>query len=236
MTGGVPPYVFSLNDSPFGQAGVFTGLTPDEYTLVVEDANGCANEFKINIEQPQELDVAIVVFLDDDNTIRLGDSVQLAAQTNLPADSLDLVAWTPPGVLGCDTCVATIAQPLETTLFTVTVESNGCSDSDALTIFVNQERITYAPTGFSPNGQGDNEVFFVYFDEQAELVTEFVIFNRWGESVYQIFDTPPNSAQYGWNGTFRGQALNPAVFVWKATVLYRDGSTETYTGDVTLMR
>ena len=236
VSGGVPPYVFSLNGSAFGQSGVFTGLAPDEYTLQVEDANGCANEFKINIEQPQELDVTIVAFLDDDNTIRLGDSVQLAAQTTLPADSLAMVAWTPPGVLSCDTCVATLAQPLETTLFTVTVESNGCSDSDALTVFVNKERLMFAPTAFSPNGDGGNETFFVYFDEQVVLVSDFSVYNRWGELVYQIFDTPPNDAQFGWDGTFRGEPLNPAVFVWYTTVVYRDGTTETVGGDVTLMR
>ena len=236
VTGGVPPYVFSLDGSPFSQAGVYTGLAPASYDLVVEDANGCTNEFKIDITQPQELDVSIVVFLDDDNTIRLGDSVQIAAQTSLPADSIDAVAWTPPGVLSCDTCLTTIAQPLETTLFTVTVESNGCSDSDALTIFVNRERLTYAPTAFSPNGEGGNEVFFVFFDEQVEAVEEFVVFNRWGEPVYQVFETPPNDPQFGWDGRFRGEMLNPGVFVWYTQVRYRDGSTEVYSGDITLMK
>ena len=40
----------------------------------------------------------------------------------------------------------------------------------------------------------------------------------------------------GWDGTFNGQKLNPAVFVWQAVVEFIDGKEEIFTGDVTLQR
>jgi hypothetical protein len=40
----------------------------------------------------------------------------------------------------------------------------------------------------------------------------------------------------GWDGTSRGEPMNPAVFVWWAKIEFIDGQTEIYFGDVTIVR
>jgi len=40
----------------------------------------------------------------------------------------------------------------------------------------------------------------------------------------------------GWDGKFRGEFMNPAVFVWYAEVRFNDGEVLLLKGDVTLMR
>ncbi len=40
-SGGIPPYSYSLNGSQPQSSGVFTGLAPGSYTIVVTDKNGC---------------------------------------------------------------------------------------------------------------------------------------------------------------------------------------------------
>ncbi|MEI6411752.1 MAG: gliding motility-associated C-terminal domain-containing protein, partial [Bacteroidota bacterium] len=62
------------------------------------------------------------------------------------------------------------------------------------------------------------------------------IFDRWGEAVADFRDIQPNVPEVGWDGTFRGQPLNPAVFVWVAEIEFIDGVVELFTGDVTLVR
>jgi gliding motility-associated-like protein len=122
-----------------------------------------------------------------------------------------------------------------TTEFSVTVESNGCSDSDNLKVIV-ERRDIYAPNIFSPNGDGNNDVFFLGAGPEVEKIRSFMVFDRWGESVHQYFDILPNDPTVGWDGNLRGDPLNPAVFTWFAEVEFIDGRVEIYKGDVTLVR
>lgn len=41
VTGGTPTYQYSLNGGPLQSSGVFTGLANGNYTVTIEDANGC---------------------------------------------------------------------------------------------------------------------------------------------------------------------------------------------------
>lgn len=67
-------------------------------------------------------------------------------------------------------------------------------------------------------------------------IRSLLLFNRWGETVYEGYNFPPNDPVYGWDGSFRGQVMNPAVFAYVAEVEFSDGVVELYYGDVTLAR
>ena len=237
IEGGTPPYLVSFNGQPFSDQLYFTNLAPDVYSIIVQDVNGCQNEpLTIDMAQPQELNVNIIAYVEADNTIVLGDSVQLAAQVSIPMEEVDSIAWSPADIMSCDTCFATWAHPLESTTFSVMVESNGCTDSDQLTIAVRKNRPIYVPNAFSPNGDGNNDVFYINAGPQVAKIRSFLIFNRWGETVFQYYNFPPNDPAFGWDGRYRGQDVNPAVYVWYAEIEFLDGSSELYKGDIILVR
>ncbi len=81
-------------------------------------------------------------------------------------------------------------------VFGITASNDICpSVYDQVTYIVNW---VFIPSGFSPNGDGFNDLFLV---EGARLTLDFEmqIVNRWGELIYatsNIFD--------GWDGTFNG--------------------------------
>ena len=54
--------------------------------------------------------------------------------------------------------------------------------------------------------------------------------------VFQNGAFPPNEENYGWNGIFKDQMMNPAVFAYRAVVRYSNGEEHAYKGDVTLVR
>jgi hypothetical protein len=54
--------------------------------------------------------------------------------------------------------------------------------------------------------------------------------------LYQKGPFLPNDLQYGWDGTFEGQDMNAGVYVFYAEVVFADGLTEVFKGDVILMR
>ncbi|MBL7704639.1 MAG: gliding motility-associated C-terminal domain-containing protein, partial [Taibaiella sp.] len=45
-----------------------------------------------------------------------------------------------------------------------------------------------------------------------------------------------NTNGRGWDGNLNGKAQPTGVYVYQINVTYRDGNTEKYTGDVTLLR
>ncbi|MCB0707331.1 MAG: gliding motility-associated C-terminal domain-containing protein, partial [Saprospiraceae bacterium] len=237
VVGGQPPYMYSFNGADYTQTTTYFNLEAAIYTLMVQDANGCETELlTINILQPQEVNVELIALVDGDNIILLGDSVQLLALTSLPEDSIDYIQWEPADLVGCDTCLLTSSFPLETTSFSVTIESNGCPDTDFLTVAVKKERDIYVPNIFSPDGNGDNDVFYIFAGGTVAKIRSFLVFNRWGETVHQYYNFLPNDPAYGWNGNYRGKPLNPGVFAWFAEVEYIDGFVEIIKGDVTLVR
>jgi gliding motility-associated-like protein len=236
VAGGTPPYLFSYNGSAFSHSGSFENLPAGVYDIKVLDAAGCEGVFFADIQQPPELLVELLVDAESGNTIRLGDSVQLAALITLPDSSLDEIRWEPADLLTCTDCLKPVAYPLETTTFVVTAGSNGCLDSDAAIIFVKKDRSVFVPSAFSPNNDGMNDEFRIYAGLQVARIRFFRVYSRWGEVVYEAHHIQPNDPAIGWDGTQGEKELNPGVFTWIAEVEWIDGEKEVFTGDVILMR
>ncbi len=210
----------------FGEAVTEAG----EYVGVFPRAEGCDSTHTISLQAIANL----VLVLPADLTIGLGDSVRLNPVTN----GIDLTwQWSPPDWLSCTDCEKPWARPFETTLYTLLVtDPNGCDASDQILLTVQKNRDVYIPNAFSPNGDGVNDIFHIFAGGSVEGVRKFQIFDRWGEMVFEDFNFQPNDPAHGWNGIFRGEMMNPAVFVYLAEVEFVDGVVVLFEGDVTLVR
>ena len=68
------------------------------------------------------------------------------------------------------------------------------------------------------------------------LINNLRVYDRWGTLLFTAQNFPPNAQEYGWNGKFNNQDLNPAVFVYFVEATYIDGAKIHLKGDVTLLR
>lgn len=68
--------------------------------------------------------------------------------------------------------------------------------------------IVYAPTAFTPNNDGLNDVFKIKIIGETSI-SSLKIYNRWGQVVY---DDPNLNRQ--WNGKLKGIELPTGVYVW----------------------
>lgn len=237
ITGGVPPYLCSLDGGPFTGQKVFGNLGAGTYTIAIQDSKGCETVVTIDITQPDELVVELVAnFQSEDESIQLGDELELSIQVNVPFDQLDTIIWTPADLITCDSCATNIVAPDITTTFSVTVADGPCFDSDDLRVIVKKDRPVYIPNVFSPNGDGDNDIFFIQAGQSVAQIRSFLVFNRWGETVFQAFNFQPNDQTIGWDGRHRGNLVNPAVYAYFVEVEYIDGYVEILEGDVTVIR
>lgn len=236
VQGGTPPYLYTIDGGGSLQLQpAFFGVEPGVYTAQIEDSNGCLYEEMVEIEQPDSL---VAIFTEPELEIKYGDSVRLHVQTNFPLEDLAAVIWDNPATLSCDDCLQPYASPTESGFYQVTVISvNGCRDEAVVRILVNREFPVYFPSAFSPNGDGDNDLFYPFSQLGAvNKIHSFLIFDRWGNEVHIATNFQPNDPAYGWDGNQRGLPYNPGVFVYVAEVELADGRIEIFKGDVVLVR
>ena len=120
--------------------------------------------------------------------------------------------------------------PVSATI-TVTPVNNGCAGQDRFfTIVVKPlSKDVFVPNVFSPNGDGKNDVLYVYGNYIDKV--EMRIFNQWGEQIQVI-----NSRTRGWDGTHRGKPQPVGVYVYVLKAVLANGRSVEMKGSITLLR
>ena len=161
-----------------------------------------------------------------------GDSSQL----NADFPEAISYSWMPSDSLSNPNIANPLASPIVTTTYTVTaLLPNGCKRSGEVTIRVIpppcDEPFVFFPTGFSPNGDGENDALKLEATvTPAELY--WAIYNRWGE---RIFET--TNLDDAWDGTYRGQEQPAETYGYLLRVVCVEGQPELFRkGNVTLLR
>ncbi|MCC6414195.1 MAG: choice-of-anchor L domain-containing protein [Saprospiraceae bacterium] len=233
--GGTPPYRYALDNRPSNGSPVQIGLQAGTYTPIITDGNGCTlvlNAVTVAQNPP------VMVDLGPDISIELGQTTQLNAVVTGATGTLEYI-WDPAGArwLSCLDCpdpnVDTLFYPQ---YFSVeVVDELGCSGEDQILVKVYKPRRIFVPTGFTPNGDFNNDLLLVHGQASAQVL-DFRVYDRWGELVYQAGNFVVNDETVGWDGKFRDKDMDPAVFVWVLEVKYLDGETEVLKGETTLIR
>jgi hypothetical protein len=123
--------------------------------------------------------------------------------------------WTPATGLDNTTGQSVEATPEVTTTYVLTVtDTNNCITIDSVTIFVQVEPCTdvFLPNAFTPN-ELSNSIFYVRGPSDIHITT-FAIFNRWGDKVFEAVNFAADDPTFGWDGTYKGRKLSPAVFAY----------------------
>jgi PKD repeat protein len=114
-------------------------------------------------------------------------------------------------------------------------------------VFVEEEGSIEFPNAFTPNTNGSNGGAYpcgtkyivdkdnlndVFYPKQSGVVTyNLEIYNRWGEKIFVS-----NDLCVGWDGYVDGVLAPQDVYVWKVSVIYRNGKPDRKQGSITLLR
>jgi gliding motility-associated-like protein len=236
IRGGAGPYLFSFELGTFGFQQSWNQLGTGEYRIIVQDIEGCEYLERVQVPDGGEL----FVNLGPDQEIRRGYSADIEAFIpDIDPSNLDSILWTPLDSLNCQdlNCLNVEVNPINNTTYTLRiVDSNGCAAEDDVRITMVDSSDVYIPNAFSPDGDGVNDRFTIFASDFVQQISDMQIYDRWGNRTFQRSDFQPNDESLGWDGTFRGQEMKPAVFVYKIVVLTKDGVETEYSGDVTLIR
>ncbi len=87
----------------------------------------------------------------------------------------------------------------------------------------------FIPTAFTPNGDNTNDIFYV---RGGDIIgVNMSIYNQWGERVFYSDDQA-----IGWDGIYDGREVQLGTYVYVINLQFTDGSENTYTGKVTVIR
>lgn len=109
----------------------------------------------------------------------------------------------------------------------IVTDENGCEDTVTKIIAIALPPVL--PSGFTPNGDGENDVHIIRGGPFKSV--NYKVYNNWGELVYETDD-----ALIGWDGTFKGEPAPLGVYTWTFVVTLANDKIIKQSGDVTLIR
>lgn len=233
VTGGIGPFTYGLNQLPVGTNSSYTGLNPGTFTIHVEDAQGCPLDTVVTLQNAS----AFTVDLGPDVTVPPGTILDLEGILAGTTGNIVSVAWQPLNIQ-CASCLAQSVTISETIVIDIQVENeDGCIASDDILVIVfDGPTRFYIPSAFSPNGDGLNDGFTIYGNELVSRILDLSIYDRWGNQIFQRSDLLPGEEDTGWDGTYRGDPLDPALFIYTARILMTSGHERLIKGEVLLMK
>ncbi len=211
----------------------FSNLSPGLYTILIKDSKDCKVSVQANIFSTPYVETELHPLIE----LRLGESEILDLKINLPDEAIRSITWSPKVALSCADCKQPRANPMVSTDYKVTVvDTNGCESIAKVRVRVEDPKV-WIPNVFSPNRDGVNDRAYIFSSNpDVTNVDIFQIYDRWGEMVFENRDFLPNRQEEGWDGNYRDQPKNPAVYVYYARINFINGNTVELKGDITLVR
>ncbi|MGP8215437.1 MAG: lectin-like domain-containing protein [Bacteroidia bacterium] len=158
-----------------------------------------------------------------DTIIGPGQAVQLTSS------GTGVYSWSPAAGLSCTNCANPLVYTDISVTYTLTITSDSnCPVSRSVTIDVSCGTV-FIPEAFSPGNLSANNRLYVRGDCIKTL--DFMVFDRWGNKVFET-----NDKNNGWDGTYKGEAMNTGSYVYYISAAMYDGTTFEKKGNVALVR
>ena len=203
------------------------------YGVVAYSSNVCKNDTGF-----VTISVGYIPVVDagPNKTVEANELVQLNAKA--AAADITSYTWSEAAGLSCTACTNPSFTAVKDVVYTFTVKTlYGCVARDEVKCTVLPAKpALLMPTAFTPNNDGLNDRFYV---KGYGLVTvkHMLIFNKWGQKVFEKFNVPANDPAYGWSAETNGEPTgNSAVFVYQITAITHNGTELHLKGTVTVLR
>ena len=139
--------------------------------------------------------------------------------------------WSPPTGLSTTNILNPDVKIQDDQSYQLTVTSDdGCVAADSVNVKIFHGSFVYVPNGFTPNGDGLNDLLRPSMIGVAKLYY-FNVYDRWGQLMYSTSDEGK-----GWNGR-SGSVDQPAgVYIWTLKAIDYIGQVLQRKGTTTLIR
>ncbi len=190
------------------------------YSVIVSNNSNCPNV------------ATVLVKVNPTPTLNAGEdfTANLDEEMHLNAVGNGTITWLSGDGIQCSPCPKTQILPKKSGCYLAeSVNEFGCKTRDEVCITVTTEYNIYIPNVFTPNDDGNNDVFTVYGTGLSNI--EILVFDRWGEKLFASKDQ-----KIGWDGHFKGELCKSDVYPYQIKYTTLDGKNHVKTGHVTLLK
>jgi gliding motility-associated-like protein len=146
-------------------------------------------------------------------------------------------SWMPNSSLSCITCPITSGIALTSQQYTIkAISDSGCVSKDNITIFIECKYANLLmPSAFTPNRDGLNDIYYP-MTRGIKTVKRFVIYNRYGQQLFERKNFVPNDKSFGWDGKLNGIDQSPGSYVYMLETICDLGEIVTKKDSFLLLR
>jgi gliding motility-associated-like protein len=212
----------------YNSSGIFT------VSLTATSGKGCVSKASI----PNMITVyphpKAKFYTSPDGPTILDPAVQFTDASYAPGSSITNLLWQTFGD-GTDS-TSTLPNPTHTygdtgtyCITLIATNAFNCRDTVTECIYIKPYFTLYIPNAFSPNNDGDNDVFTAVGDYIFDF--DMRIYDRWGNLVYHS-----TKVSNGWNGLMKGSPAIEDVYVYVISATDYHNHSYSYKGTVTLLK
>lgn len=225
-TAGNGQLTFSLDSVQVNTSGVFTNLAAKTYLVSVRDETGCRNARPIIIDSSKGPTI---------------QQIELEPPTCGSMDGRLAISATAQGkewysLNGKDFQPDSSFSRLPAGSYEVTVKDTAnCLVTQTIQLGEPCGNSVYLPDSFTPNGDGINDSWAVFFPFVSLKLDELTIFNRWGELIYQAASSQLKSGDILWDGLSES-VLSGGLYTYQLRLQFLNGQVQAFQGKVLLIR
>lgn len=229
VAGGVMPYTYqwSQNSTILALSDpTINNRSMGNYALLVTDANGCTKAETFILTEPELLEPDLSQLINEPICPQASDGEVTVGVIGGTPDYEFIWQLTP-----VQNGATAIGLPRGN--YTVIIrDANGCETSQQVEVIEQFPRV-FVPNAFSPNGDGENDVFGVKSSCTLDSF-RLMVFNQWGAPVFATSDVAG-----GWPGTLDGEKVPDGNYAYALSYSFTvNGSlfNETIRGEIKVIR
>lgn len=224
MYNGTPPYSYSIG-SGTQSTPVFTNLNPGVYTVTVTDNVGAVTNFTVDLQANTQGVQASFLMSPAVTSCLTGSSIVFLNTSTTNAS----IYWSVDGdSLSQDSTFTHLFSSTGTHCVELIAEKNFCVDTAEVCIEVVDAFLAF-PNIFTPNGDGDNDVFTL--NPNGSINFYATIVNRWENVVAELTNSAPV-----WDGLIHGEKAAEGEYFITVDYSIEGGETLRYSGFLHLVR
>mgnify|MGYP003837184291 FL=1 len=214
VSGARAPITYTWQPSVSSTASA-SSIASGNYTVQLKDANQCDASVQLYVPNLNNLIVSLGV-----DTILCPEKTYTLSPGNFQTYLWSTSEQTPSIVVS------------QSNFYSVTVSNLlGCTASDTVGVLFDCQYDIFFPTGFTPNGDGNNDHFGAMGNTLFLDYYDLSIYNRWGERMFHT-----RNANDKWNGTYKDIPQELGTYNWICTYQIINKKQQVKKGDATLLR
>lgn len=216
--------LYSVDGLNYQASGLFEGLSAGVYNIFIKDETNCSDAKTVSVGNSEGPKISTIQTVPSTCETANGTITISATGINGLSYSLDGMPYqTSPSF-----------QQLPNGEYAVTVKDGlNCIIKETTKLGSPCETVVYLPDIFTPNQDGINDGWGIFFPFSTLQLEDLTIFNRWGEIIFHKESQMINSGEILWDGTYKNE-MQIGIYTYQLLIQLPTGKSHTYRGRVEL--